>query len=91
MKKVTKHEFNEFIDNYPNPIKTGLTAICEPPIRDYFDDTLGGVHMLGTLEHFQDICIAKVVLDWLSDDGKTSEGDDYYTYHIKEQLLNEVI
>ena len=36
-KKVTKEEFNEFLDNYPRKLKCDVCGISEPPLVTYND------------------------------------------------------
>ena len=37
MKKVTKQEYVDFINNYPRPLVRDVTGICEPPYVSYND------------------------------------------------------
>ena len=36
-KRVSKEEFDRFIENYPRPLTYDVTGICEPPAVSYND------------------------------------------------------
>lgn len=40
-KSVTKAEFDQFVADYPRPLKRHLATIFEPPILQLCDETLG--------------------------------------------------
>tara|TARA_R110000764_G_scaffold227600_1_gene317804 strand:- start:370 stop:597 length:228 start_codon:yes stop_codon:yes gene_type:complete len=42
-KKVTKEEFDKFVNEYPNKLDWNVTGICEPPLCSYNDFTNGKV------------------------------------------------
>ena len=41
MKKVTKEEFNKFIDAYPGELEIDVSGISEPTTKSYNDFKLG--------------------------------------------------
>jgi len=41
MKAVTEEEFREFIEKYPRELDFRTIMICDPPIGEYNDFTLG--------------------------------------------------
>lgn len=42
-KVVSKAEFDDFIDSYPNELAVDVTGICEPPLKTYNDFSDGKV------------------------------------------------
>lgn len=36
-KKVTKEQFDKFINKYPNQLETSVNFMCEPHFRGYYD------------------------------------------------------
>ena len=37
-KQVTKEEFDDFVNSYPNPLERHLITICDPEMLGYYVD-----------------------------------------------------
>ena len=72
MKKVTKDEFDRFIDNYGKPLERHVTAICDPPILSYNDFSKN--------KKWPKSVVAKIVLNTAMEGHPDYDGepDDYY-------------
>ncbi len=86
MMKVSKDRFEEFLKSYPNKLTSGLTTICEPPIRHYFDDKIETDAKLGTAEYFFAKVVASIKLDWLGPNEEIDRENHgrWWVYKIKE-------
>ena len=84
-KEVTKKEFKLFIKEYPaSLLNSGISAICEPPIRHFRDESLPTTGKHGSADYFFDKEVARISLDWL---GPNKEIDDkghgnFWKYYI---------
>lgn len=73
--KVSKQEFEDFLENYPNKLIRDKVRICEPPMSNFLDDSIQGD------DRYFDIIVATIVHEWLKD-GKTDDGDKFWEYSI---------
>ncbi len=76
-KKVTKEEFFRFIDSYPSlqHLKSGITTICDPPIKHYHDDSLPSKNQLGSSKYFTDTEVARIIM--------MKADSEYYTKDLR--------
>lgn len=88
-KQVSKEEFDKFLDDYPRQLKSGVTSICEPPIRHYLDESLPTAGELGSSEYFSAKVVASVKMSWLGPDGEVDRENtgEFWTYSIREDLV----
>ena len=49
--KVSKAEFEEFIQTYPRPLSRGVSMICEPPEVSYYDPQLADLVSFSTVAY----------------------------------------
>lgn len=83
-KKVSKEEFNTYLQRNPNAMSTGCTTICEPPVRHYHDHTIRSEYLRGTAGYFYETEVARVVLDYFGPNGEQgAEIGQYWEYYIK--------
>lgn len=83
-KEVTEDEFVDFIENYKKPLTSGCTAICDPPIRSFRDDSLPTKGQLGDIDYYFDKEVARISMDWISDSGKVDKTNHkkFWKYYI---------
>ena len=51
LKKVTKQEFDDFIESYPRMLEQNVVRICEPTISNFLDNSIKSDHKLGSIVH----------------------------------------
>jgi hypothetical protein len=87
MKRVSREEFEKYLKVRTTAYCSGHTTICEPTVRHYHDNTIRSEYPRGTAEYFFETEVARVVLEWISDDGdvETSKGQ-YWEYYVREDV-----
>ena len=85
-KKVSREQFFEFLENYPNKenLDVHVTTICEPPIKGYYDFDLATAE-IGTAEAAFQARIAHVVCDWMDENGKPVDDKSLWEYYIDDK------
>lgn len=83
MKQVSEQEFNKFLDDYPNELRTTMVRICEPPEQYWLDGSIQSDHKVGTVERFMDEAVAKVTKSYYPGGEFNQEG--VLSYFIKVQ------
>lgn len=69
MPRVTKEQFIEFLNNYPNPVEHVCHTICEPVLHAYHDWSLAdGTFEECTVDHHLQCRIATYYHDWIHDE-----------------------
>ena len=43
LKRVSKAEYKDFLDNYPRILEVDVCGIIEPPVVNHYDLTLGNI------------------------------------------------
>ena len=70
--QVSKEEFEEFVNSYPNKLDWNVTGICEPPMGSHNDFSDGAV--------WPDSMVTKVFIM----DGSAYYGGKHSEYYIKQ-------
>ena len=85
MKEVSKQEFDEFIDGYPNDLTSGCTTICEPPFRSFRDESLPTSGKIGDIDYYFNKEVARISMDWIGPNGELDKENTkiYWKYYIK--------
>ena len=81
MQKVSKEQFDEFVENYPNELIVHTTHIITPPIRTYNDFSAG--------KEYPDSIVAAITLEYMDDDGNfvnDDEAEKLWLYSIKQDI-----
>lgn len=79
MKQITKKEFDKFIEEYPNKLNYHIVMHVDPPIKNYFDETLN--------EKYPENIVAQIHMDYMDNDGNILKVNDesFYEYFIKNE------
>ena len=89
-KTVSKKEFLEFINNYPNPLKRSHIRICDPEMIVYRDDLLPSDGEPGSIEYFFDKQVATIEMDYRGPNGELDKDNTgkYWQFEILDSEKN---
>lgn len=75
--KVTKEQFDAFVEAYPNKLTSDVSMICEPPQRTFYDFS-------DKKSNYMNSFVACEVMDWMGPDGEidTENTGKFWTWAI---------